>query len=189
MTDDKRILELLNIRDEAGLKALSDKYTPYLMKIASNFLSDRNDCEECLNDVFMRVWQEKLSVKPELLSVHLASLVREICIDYYRKNHRKKRIASEYTVSLSEIGDLASDGKASDPEESIDRMWLSGLLNAYFRTRPKEVRNIFIMRYYYFDSVSEIAKRTGSTVMRINTLLSRERKRLRKYLEQEGYEC
>ena len=187
MDDDESIMKLLHERDEQAVAAVSEKYGAYLMKIASNFLTDRNDREECVNDVYLRFWEENAVNRPEMLSVYLASLTREICIDTYRKNHRKKRIPSEYTLSLSEISDLAAD-EDSQPEAQLEKLWLSGILNQYFRTRPKEVRTVFIMRYFYMDPVSEIAKCTGSSVSRINTMLSRERQRLRTYLEQEGVE-
>ena len=187
MSDDGSILKLLYDRDEQAVAAVSEKYGAYLMKIASNFLTDRSDREECVNDVYLRFWQEDAATPPEMLSVYLVSLTREICIDYYRKNHRKKRIPSEYTLSLSEISDLAAD-EDSQPEAQLERLWLTGVLNRYFRTRPKEVRTVFVMRYFYMDPVSEIAKKTGYSVSKINTMLSRERKRLKSCLGQEGIE-
>lgn len=181
----QEILELLNKRDERVIREVTEKYGAYLMKIAGNILSDQADREECVNDALYRFWNGTPPERPESLSLYLASLTREICIDRYRRDHRKKR--SGLTVSLSELSDVIADEKGN-PEDSVGRDQLVKLINEYLSGRPIEVRRAFLMRYFYMDSIQDIAKMLGRSSAHIYTLLSRERKKLKKILELEGYE-
>ena len=45
---------------------------------------------------------------------------------------------------------------------------------------------MFIRRYWYFDSVGDIAKRYGFSESKVKSMLHHTRNRLRKYLEKEG---
>jgi len=56
-----------------------------------------------------------------------------------------------------------------------------------FRKR-KEKRKIFVSRYWYFMSIGEISEKTGKTEKAIHNILSRTRKKLKKYIEERGFE-
>ena len=185
--ENKEILELHRQRDERAIEAVSKKYGRYLMKIAGNFLQDPADKEECINDVLYRFWNGTVPENTDLLSAYLAALTREVCIDCYRRNHRQKRINSEFTVSLTELSELLPDS-SQNPEDLIGGSQLSQLISRYLSERPAEIRRAFLMRYYYMDSVHDIAKTLGTSRARIYNVLSRERKRLKVFLEREGYE-
>jgi len=52
--------------------------------------------------------------------------------------------------------------------------------------KPRESRQIFMRRYYFFDSIEEIADRYGVTQSKVKTRLHRTRTKLYDYLLQEG---
>ena len=185
--EDSRIIALFQARNEQALEETSVKYGAYLSKIARNILGNREDTEECVNDSLLRVWNSIPPNEPKNLSVYLALITRETAINAYRKKQRKKRADSEYACSYEELSDILPDGK-DGPEEAADRLVFAGLLNQYLASRPKDVRTALIMRYFYLDSVRDIARVTDSSEARIKTMLHRERKSLRSFLEKEGYE-
>jgi len=45
---------------------------------------------------------------------------------------------------------------------------------------------VFVRRYWYFDTIAEIAESCGFTESRVKTMLYRMRKDLKKHLEKEG---
>ena len=72
-------------------------------------------------------------------------------------------------------------------EDSVSANELAGLLDSFLDTLTGTERIMFVRRYWYADSISDIAEnfniRAGTAAVR----LSRIRKKLRKYLEKEGY--
>ena len=184
--DDSRIIELFMNRDEQAIQEVSDKYGAYIYKIAGNILGNHEDAEECVNESLLRMWNTIPPNQPKKLPVYLAMITRQISIDTYRKNHSKKRMTTEYTLSYEELSEVLADRK-NESEELIDRMTFQNLLNGFLSRRSKDARIVFVMRYLYLASVKEIADRMGSSEARIKVLLHRERKVLKKYLEEEGY--
>ncbi|MBR6321924.1 MAG: RNA polymerase sigma factor [Lachnospiraceae bacterium] len=185
--EDRKIIELYFGRDEQALQETSEKYGPYIRKIAGNILGNHEDAEECANESLFRAWNTIPPNRPKSLPAYLALLTREVSIDRFRKNTRLKRAGSEYALSYDELSEVLADTK-SESDDVIDRIYLGELLNRFLSGRPQELRNILIMRYFYMDSIQEIADCTGSSVSRIKTALHREREALRKFLKEEGYE-
>lgn len=69
----------------------------------------------------------------------------------------------------------------------MEDMVLQEALNRFLGTLGEEKRNVFLRRYWYLDSVAEIAKRFGMSQSKVKTMLFRTRKQLKEYLEKEGY--
>ena len=185
--EDREIIELYLERNEQALEETAEKYGAYIRKIARNILGNHEDAEECANESLFRVWNTIPPNRPKMLSAYLALITREVSIDAFRKSHRKKRADSEYAVSYEELSEVLAD-RRNETEELISRITLQELLNRFLSKRPKEARAIFLMRYFYLDSVRDIAGYTGSTESRIKVVLYRERKALNKFLQEEGYE-
>ncbi len=114
----------------------------------------------------------------------LAKITRNLALDRYRESNRLKRSATivELTGELSEI--IAGNDDATANAESEE---LKNYINSFLRTLHKEKRNVFIRRYWYMDSVAEIADRYGISEGKIKTILFRVRNGLRQYLKKEGY--
>lgn len=184
--DDSKIISLYLERNEQALQETSDKYGAYIRKIAANILGNHEDTEECVNDSLLKAWNSIPPNHPKSLSVYLAMLTREVSIDAYRKIRRKKRSGSEYPLSYEELSEVLPD-ESDNPERVIDRLTFAGLLNRFLSERTKDARTILVMRYFYMDSIRDIAERTASSEARVKTLLHRERKALKKFLEEEGY--
>lgn len=181
--EDSKIIELYLERNESAISATQEKYGKYLSKIAYNILDDVEDSRESVSDTYLRAWYSIPPHKPVRLSAFLAKITRQISIDIYRKRTSKKRSGSEYALSLEELFDCASpDG---NPEKEIDATELSKAISSFVSSLPRETANIFICRYFYFDSIRDIATYTGSSESKIKSILYRTRLELKNYLEKE----
>ncbi len=183
--EDGMIVALYWERNESAIKETSDKYGRYLFAIARNILTDREDAEESVNDTYLHAWNAMPPHRPQVLSTFLGKITRHLSIDIYRKRHSAKRGGSEYALSLDELSDCLQ-GKGS-PEEELDAKELAGYINGFLRELAPEARKLFISRYYYFDPVSAAAASLGMTEGKAKTLLFRTRRKLKEYLEKEGY--
>ena len=183
---DEKIIELYWNRDESAIRETQEKYANYLYKIAYNILSDKEDSNESVNDTYLAAWNSMPPHKPNVLSTYLGKLTRRISIDIFRKRNRIKRQGSEYALSLTELEDCISNDNS--PEKDYEAQILGESINAFLRTLSVDARNVFIGRYYFLDSVKDVAKYCGVSESKAKTLLHRTRNSLREYLEKEGFE-
>lgn len=183
---DAQIVALYWDRNEAAIEQTQQKYGAYLSKISYNILSDLEDSSECVNDTYMKAWSSMPPHKPNVLSTYLGKIVRELSIDLFRKKHSAKRCASEYAISLDELGDSFSGG--TTPEQVFDAKQLDEAINRFLRTLSDDARNAFIGRYYYFDSLKDVARYCGMSEAKAKSMLYRTRQSLKAYLIKEGFD-
>lgn len=184
--EDEKIVELYWSREENAIAETDSKYGRYLFKIAYNVLANRQDCMESVNDTYLAAWDSMPPHKPSKLSLYLAKLTRRISIDLYRKNHRQKRTASEYALSLSELGENLADTHTVD--EKLQLQQLGEALNRFLRSLPEQDRTLFICRYYFLDPIKNVAAICGLSESNAKTRLFRIRGCLRNFLREEGFE-
>ena len=184
--DDAKIVQLYWDRDEQAIPATADKYGNYCTSIAKNILGNNEDAEECVNDTYMNAWNSIPPHRPSILSTFLGKIVRNLSFNRYKHNTADKRGGGELPVVLDELSDLIS-GK-DDVEKEIDRKELVKAIDSFLDTLSPEKRSIFISRYWYTDSVSEIAKRHRMNDGAVSMTLNRLRLKLHNYLLERGFE-
>ncbi|MBQ9939231.1 MAG: sigma-70 family RNA polymerase sigma factor [Oscillospiraceae bacterium] len=183
--DDSSIVTLFWSRDQRAIDETEKKYGRYLHKISYNILCDRSDCDEAVNDTYLKAWNSIPPQCPAVLRSYLARLVRAVSIDIFRKKNSEKRKPTEYLLSLQELEDCVSDHET--PEDAADAALLTALIEKYLTTLSLRDRNAFVMRYFFFDSVADIASHSGMTRPAVKSLLYRTRCGLKAYLEKEGF--
>ena len=182
--DDNRIIELLFERAENALDEVSHKYSRLYKGIIREVLSDEYDVEECENDVLMAVWNTIPPNRPDSLSSYICKVARRIGINRFKYNTRQKRNTG-YIVLLSELGDcLPTDEPIDDSDERSEL--IGSVLSDFIRSLDPETEILFVRRYMYLESVTDLAKRFELDENRISVKLYRARKKLKKVLEKEG---
>ncbi len=181
MHDDK-IVELYFARDEQAIAATSAKYNTYCMNIAMNILHNREDSEECVNDALLAAWNAIPPHKPEKLSVFLGKLTRNISINRHKSQTTAKRGGGEFALSLEELDECIEDPNSlgDSPEE------LGHLISEFLYTQSKEMRQVFVRRYFHSESISDIAERFEMSESKVKSILHRMRPGLREYLSEHG---
>ena len=184
--EDAEIVELYWARDEDAVGQTKTKYWAYLNRVAYNILSDLEDSQECVSDTLLAAWRSMPDNRPKNLRTYLGKITRQVSIDLYRRRNRMKRYASEYAISLEELGDSFTDGRT--PEDELNARLLTETVNRFLRTLPDEARNTFIGRYYFFDSVKNVARYCGMSESKCKSILYRTRQSLKVYLQKEGFD-
>ena len=183
--DDEKIVQLYWDRDERAISATADKYGSYCAQIARNILGDREDADECVNDAYMSAWGSMPPHRSGVLSAFLGKIVWNLSLNRYRRNTAAKR-GGEAPAVLEEIGELVSGGDSV--EQEIDRRELVRAVDAFLGGLPAEKRCIFVCRYWYFDSISDIAARFQMTENHVSVTLNRLRTKLRRDLKERGFD-
>ena len=184
--EDADIVNLYWERDESAITHTQDKYDRYLTKIALNILSDAEDSRESVNDTYLAAWNSMPPHRPGVLSAYLAKLTRRISIDCFRGWNRAKRRGSQYALSLEELGECVSGGNTT--EEIVNVKLLADAIGVYLRLQSPRARTAFLARYYYLDSLKEVAAACGMTEGQTKSLLYRTRVGLKEYLRKEGFD-
>lgn len=184
--EDAEIVALYWARNEDAITQTKAKYGAYLNRVAYNILSDLEDSQECVSDTLLAAWRSMPDNRPKNLRTYLGKITRQVSIDLYRRRNRMKRYASEYAISLEELGDSFTDGRT--PEDELNARLLTETVNRFLRTLPDEARNTFIGRYYFFDSVKNVARYCGMSESKCKSILYRTRQSLKVYLQKEGFD-
>jgi len=182
---DEEIIALYWNRQEKAIEATDHKYGKYLYMIAYNIIRDELDCEECLNDTYLGTWNSIPPKRPTAFQVFLSKIMRNTALGRFRKANASKRIPPEIIVSLDELDECANFEPGEDEKYFINE--LGKILNSYLRTLTDRQTFIFVCRYYYSDSVVNIAKMLELSENTILRDLSKIRKGLKERLEKEGY--
>lgn len=183
---DSEIVGLYWKRDEEAIRQTEIKYGAYLSKVAHNILESFEDSRECVNDTYLAAWNSMPDHRPKFLSTYLGKIARQTSIDLYRRKTRQKRYQSQYAISLEELGDTFSDG--TTPEQMVDAKMLDEAINRFVRRLPGDAQRVFVGRYFFFDSIRDIAGYCGMTEGKVKSLLHRTRQKLEMYLAKEGFE-
>ena len=181
--EDSKIVELFYERSEQAIIELSRKYDRLCKKIAKNILGNSLDAEECVNDAYLGVWNTIPPQNPNPLITYVCKIVRNTAVKKYHNNTAIKRNA-HYDVSLDELENCFCELNTAEDEYSLKL--LSEEIDKFLDTLDKENRVIFIRRYWYADSVADIAKRLGYTEGKVKTVLFRMRKKLGEYIAGQG---
>ena len=182
--DQKRIIKLLFDRDESALAIIQTELGNLIKSIAYNLFRSDGVAEECLNDTLMDIWNTIPPENPPSLSSYACMIVRRRAIDRIRRENSQKRSRPEgsgYTDVYEELAIL--DDVAA---QVTDRMELSRLISEFLREQPRTNREIFISRYYDFESLDSIAARMHVSKNSVNTRLSRMKVALKEHLEKGG---
>ena len=182
---DDDIVELYWNRDERAIQFTDEKYGKYLLTIAYNILHDSLDGEECLNDTYLGAWNNIPPTRPTIFQVFISRIMRNLAIDKFRKRAAAKRIPSELLVSLDEF-DECMVYDMSVPEKYIISE-IGKLISDYIRSLTPNDEFIFICRYYYSDSMVNIAKMLDVDVGLVKRRLAKMRTDIKATLIEKGY--
>ena len=184
--EDHDIIQLYWDRNENAIARTEEKYGPYCTAIAQNILKDDRDTEECVSDTWLQAWNAMPPQWPRILSAFLGAITRNLSFGRYRAKSAQKRGGGELTVVLEELEECVSGAESAETE--AERRELLTAINAFLAALPAQKRNIFLCRYWYADSVQDIAKRFHTTPGNVSAQLRRMRIKLRAYLTERGYE-
>ena len=182
--EDSRIVELYFERSEQAIAETDRKYGPYCYSIAYNILTNQEDAQECVSDTYMSAWNRMPPVRPQILSVFLGKITRNISVSRWRKQSAVKRGGGTVAVALEELE--ACTPSSWDVTQEMERKELEARLRDFCGGLPTQERIVFLKRYWYVESLGEIAAETGMSQSAVKSSLYRSRKKLGAVLKKEG---
>ena len=182
--NDSEIIDLFYMRSERAILELAAKYGNVCNKVAKNILNNILDAEECVNDAYLGAWNTIPPQNPNPLLTYICRIVRNLSIKKYHANTSVKR-NSFYDAALDELGECVSSSESVEAEISAKE--LTRQIDYFLDTLDAESRILFVRRYWYAYSISELAEQFGLKNNTVSVRLSRIRDKLRDYLKGEGF--
>ena len=180
--NDIEIIGLFFNRNESAISECNNKYGHSLKRLSFNILRNFEDCEECLNDTYIKAWESIPPQKPSSLFAYLGRIIRNISINLYNKNRAKKR-DSGITTLLSELSDCVPDN--SSTEEEFNSNFLNEVIDKWLLSLSEDDRKLFVGRYWFGEDLKTLAKKLNITSNYASVKIFNLRKSLKATLEKE----
>lgn len=178
--EDSKIVDLYWQRSEQAIVETKNKYENLLFSVANNILFAKQDVEECVNDTYLGAWNAMPEARPRFLSAFLCKITKNLALKRYEYLTAAKRNCN-MEISLNELEHIMSGMVIKEENDE-----LADAISSFLRKESYESRNIFVRRYFFYDSIGDIAMRFQLNQNTVKTILRRTRIRLKKYLEKEG---
>lgn len=178
---DAKIIELYFARDENAIRETSSTYGGKLDRLSFRIMKNTEDAGECVNDTYLKAWNAMPPQKPTYLFAFLAKICRHLCfgkLDYQKAKKRNFDIIPLSDELLECVPDRLS---LVEPEQQV----IGDILTAFLNNLSADNRLIFMRRYWFSDSISEISKHFDVTQSKVKTSLFRTRAKLKSFLESE----
>lgn len=183
--DDLMIIELYFARNERAIKETDIKYGKLCFNVANNILSNDEDSEECVNDTYWSVWNAIPPTRPKNFVAFICRIVRNLSLKKLDFNFASKR-SQNVMVSFSELEEILPDNRIN-PDYGYEE--IGKLISNFLQQEKEDARNVFIRKYYFFDSIKDITERYSFTESKVKNMLYHTRNKLREYLKKkEGIE-
>ena len=184
LLSDEQIIELYFAREERAIAETDKKYSQYLYTVAYNILADDMDAEECLQDTYIKTWNTIPPERPSVFRAFLAKITRNLSLDRYERDNRKKRVPKAACVPLDEVREFLPD--ESDFARDMQAEAIGRVITEYLDTVSDRRLYIFVSRYFFALSLPQIAKRLSCSQSLVSKELAEIKRELRILLEKEG---
>ena len=182
--EDEQIIDLFFQRDQGALRETERKYNRYLYAVAHRILGNHEDSEECVNDALLSAWNSIPPHRPTVFRMFMARFVRNHAINKRKASLTDKRGGGEVALAIEELEECLPGN--SDTEAAVLAEELSEMIRAFVRGLPEREGDAFTRRYFFTESVKEIAEGYGMTQNNVSVMLNRTRKKLKEHLTKEG---
>lgn len=181
--DDLAIIELFFQRSEQAIAEAQQKYGKFCRKLALDLLREERDAEECVNDTWQAAWQTIPPQRPRMLGAYLGRITRNLAISRFRKNTAQMRTEG-LTMLLSELEQCVPSGQST--EGAVDAILLGDCISNWLESLPADDRALFLRRYWFGESLRELARAVGTGEGHLAQRMYRLRLKLKQTLEKEG---
>ena len=182
--DDSKIVDLYWQRCEQAIDETQKKYGSYCYKIAYNILTSKEDAEESVNDTYMTAWNTIPPRRPSVLATFLGKITRHISIDRWRTRNAYKRGGGQMVLALEELEECIAS--SDNVEQTYAKKELLAAYKHFIEKLPATDRRVFLCRYWYLESIGDIAKKYGFSESKVKSMLHRTRQKLHRCLVEEG---
>ncbi|SDT33988.1 RNA polymerase sigma-70 factor, ECF subfamily [Mucilaginibacter mallensis] len=174
---DQELMALLQEGDNFAFTQIYKRYWEKLVLIAWNHTNDKSSAEDIVHEVFISLWKNKNSLSIYNVGGFLATKVKYVVFDHYRKDLRRSKLA-ERNFNFS---DICFD------EERLDALFLQEYINGIVEELPEKCKLVFNYSRHLGMKNSEIASKMNISEKGVEANLTRALKIIRNSIETAGF--
>lgn len=177
--DNDLIAQLRNGNKDA-FKLLFEKYGSRLYQFSLKYLREKEDAEDLLNEVFLKIWENRQSLKT---NTSFQSYLFTIAYNNIRQRFLKKSREEKYIRIFAEENLVDS----SKGEDQVDYMLIVQKINKVIDLLPARRKEIFILSYKEEFKNHEIADKLGLSEQFVKNQLSVARKYIISKIKEDNH--
>lgn len=176
---DYELVNRLQKRDVEAFDLIFERYGNKLFGFALKYLKSKKETEEFIQDVFLKIWENKKKLKKESsLKAYLFTIAyHDMC-----RIFRKRQIYLKY---IEEIG--KTEKLTNDPGEQLQYKSMLWQIDKLIEKLPEKQRIIFIKSRKEGKSTREIAKEMNMAPGTVDNYISAALKFIRKKISMEDF--
>jgi RNA polymerase sigma-70 factor (ECF subfamily) len=184
------LVQLARTGDPTGLREIMRRNSPKLYRLARSVLRNESEAEDVLQETYLRAFRNISAFRG---GSTLSTWLTRIALNEALKRLRRARPIAEHVASgldgtatdTAEVIPFPTSPSEADPEMTLARKQVAGLLEAAIDNLPDPFRVVFVLRSIQELSVEETAEQLRLPEATVKTRLHRARLLLRKSLEAE----
>ena len=176
------LTEMFWARNDDAISEADKKYHGLLFSIILTVLKNDRDAEECLNDVYLKIWESIPPNRPSSFRAYAVKIARNTAMNIFRKNGAEKRTAGR-AFEMFDEGNRADFEYYGDEEQALR---IREILNSYLTSADERKTYIFMSRYYFNKPISEISVALRCSESTVHKEIRKIKNELRKKLEEGG---
>ncbi len=146
-----------------------------LYRTASHLMGNAMDAEDMVQEAYLKLWERRDTLEHVAnLETYSRSLLRNLCIDAFRRKRPEEEGSPLEDLSLTDNEDAAA---------ALEKLDEVNLLKDLINHLPEGQRMMMTLHDVEGCSYEEIEKATGFTAVNIRVMLSRARKKIREQFE------
>ena len=175
-TTESEILLRLKAGDELALQELMSRYKGPLAVSMSRLIKSREDIEELLQELFLRVWRNRGNLDTERYRGYLYKIAENLVYDRLRKAAREKRLSVDYFMHIIEA--------YSHIEEGIFGKEMLEVLQRGIQQLPEQRRKVFELCKIEGKSYEEVSQLLSISVSTVNSHITNANASIKAYFKQ-----
>lgn len=175
--DDKTLVESLRSGNPRAIEEIYDRYWKQLLAVAYGIVKDKDDAQEIVQSVFIRLWDRRQNLKITNLSGYLATSIRYAVYTMIQRNQRKEEVCQIY---------LNRKQEKDYEEEKIYANFLKQYINGIVDKLPDRCKLVFVYSREEGKTIPEIAEKLDIAEKTVESHLTKALKRIRLSLKEIG---
>lgn len=180
---DTYLTELFWDKNENAIKMANEKYRKLIFSTILTILGNREESEECLNDVYMKLWSSIPPQRPVSFRAYAVKIARNAAIGRLKALGAQKRNCGAVAYSLEALGDAVPAQSCEDEEKS---RLIGQIIEKYLDSSDDKTMYIFMKRYYFGVSIDEIARSMKCSRSSVNQYIKKIKTELKARLAEGG---
>lgn len=181
LINESDLLERVSGGDVKAFKQLFDFYRNKIYSLGMHFTHSESLSEELVQDVFMKVWNNRLELATiQYFNSWLRTVARNICSNYLRD------LAME-RLTLNKL-QLENFEKVEPVDNALLLKEYEQLIYAAIQQLPQQQRRVYLLSKQLFKKQDEIAKEMNISIYTVKEYMKLAQRSIKKYLQNKAVE-